>query len=79
MNPELAEFFKAESAPVKLPFGANGNMTERAKISRNPKLKAIADRADEIVALWKEQERRKLIAAKAEAERQLTELEAATK
>jgi len=38
-------------------------------------LKPIADRGDEIVALWKEQERRKLMAAKAEAEKQLKALE----
>jgi len=76
MSPELAQFFKAEAEPVKLPFGVNGNMTERGQITRNPKLKAIADRADEIVALWKEAERRKLMAAKAEAEKQLKALEA---
>ena len=31
--------------------GANGNMTQRGQNARNPKLKAIEDRADEIVAL----------------------------
>jgi len=33
-------------------------MTQRGQIAHNPKLKAIEDRADEIVALRKEQERR---------------------
>jgi hypothetical protein len=52
------------------------DLTGQAILSqRNPKLKAMADRADEIVALWKEDERRRLVAAKAAAERQLEELE----
>ena len=50
-------------------------MTIRGQITRNPKLKAIADRADEIVKMWREDEPRRLVAAKTEVERQLKSLE----
>ena len=74
LSPELAEFFKTEARPVELPFGPGGNMTMRGKIARNPKLKAIADRADEVTLMWKTDERRRLESAKAEAKKRLAAL-----
>jgi hypothetical protein len=74
LSPELAAYYKQESVPVSLPFGPGANMTERGRVWKNPKLRAIADRADEIAKQWIAQERERLLAARAEAEARLKEL-----
>jgi hypothetical protein len=76
LSPDLAAYYQQEARPVELPFGPNANMTLRGKIWKNPKLRAIADRADEIAKVWQTQERTRLLAEKAESEKRLKELEA---
>jgi hypothetical protein len=73
---DVAEFYRNETRPIELPIGNRKNHTVAGKIARVPRLHAIVTRADEIMRVWQQQERERLQAEKAEAEKRLRILEA---
>jgi hypothetical protein len=72
---DIVKFYRDETLPILLP---SKNMAVRNRLVKLPRLDAIATRADQIVRGWNAEERERLRTEKAEAEKRLKALEAAT-
>ena len=70
-DPERAEVYKREAQPIHLPWeSGNRNLTGMGRLAKNPQVRAIASRAEEIQMLWLTEQ---LSYTKSELEQKATE------